>query len=261
MDIERADIYQKITSQIVEAIEQGAGRYKMPWHTTADCPFSPINAVTKRPYRGINVLALWAAAQKHGYTCGAWGTYQQWKQLGAQVRRAEKAASIVFWKFSEIEREEQEDGEDGGTPRRIPLAREYFVFNASQVEGYTAAPASVSLVDERLETAETFFSAAGAEVLHGGNEAFYCAETDQIRLPRFEQFDSATAYYSVRSHETIHWTAPSHRLGRDLTARFGSEAYAAEELVAELGAAFLCAILGVTNKPRYGFSNVRRKLG
>jgi antirestriction protein ArdC len=150
-----------------------------------------------------------------------------------------------------IEAEGEADGEEGnGSSRRIPFAREYFVFNVSQVDGVTPSPTPTIGEEKRIGNAERFFRTLGADVRHGGNQAFYAAESDHIQLPWFEQFKDAASYYSVRAHETTHWSGAPQRLNRDLAARFGSEAYAAEELVAELGSAFLCGALGVPNEPR-----------
>ena len=133
---EKKDIFQRVTDAIVKAIEEGAGSYRMPWRTTGGFPNSPINAVSKRPYRGINILVLWAAAQEKGYNSGTWATYNQWQELGAQVKKGEKSTSVVFWKFFDRE-EEATTGSEEKKSRHIPMARDYWVFNAEQVDGYT----------------------------------------------------------------------------------------------------------------------------
>ena len=169
-------------------------------------------------------------------------------QLGANVRKAEKATLVVFWKFSDLginEGSKKEEGEEES--RRSVLARGYSVFNADQVDGFRP-PQMPPIPDvERVQTAENFFSALGADIRHGGNRACYSPRTDHIQMPRFEVFLSALAYYSTLAHESTHWTGAVPRLNR---ARLGGEAYAAEELIAELGAAFLCAELGLSNEPR-----------
>src|ERR1700694_2077065 len=108
---DKRDVYERVTSQIVNAIEQGAGNWRMPWHTSGRFAFSPINAVTHKPYRGVNVLALWAVAQSKGYERGEWATYQQWQERGAQVRKGEKATTVVFWKFANSAAETEDSGE------------------------------------------------------------------------------------------------------------------------------------------------------
>lgn len=249
MTTERSDIFQRITDVIVKAIEEGANTYRMPWRTSGGFPSSPINAVTKRPYRGINVLILWATAQEKGYRSGTWATYKQWQELGAQVRKGEKSANVVFWKFFEREETQPDEGSEPKS-HKIPMARDYWVFNAEQVEGYTSQTEPLVTKEDRIANAEGFFQSAGVRVLPGENRAYYSQGTDSIYMPAFTAFKEPLYYYSVLSHETTHWTGAKHRLDRDLSGRFGSESYAVEELVAELGAAFLCAELGLPTDPR-----------
>ena len=182
-----------------------------------------------------------------------WATYRQWQDLGAQVRKGEHSTLVVFWKFFDGEREDDlsDEGEErAGKSTRAILARGYPVFNAGQVDGYQAPPIPTLSPAERIERAERFFAELQADIRHGGGRAYYNPEADYIQMPRFEVFRDGVSYYSVRSHETIHWTGAPHRTGRELKGRFGSEAYAAEELVAELGAAFICAQLGLSTEPR-----------
>lgn len=248
MNTERTDIYQRVTDLIVKAIEAGAEGYKMPWRTTGGFPHSPINAASKKPYRGVNVLVLWATAQEKGYKSGRWATYKQWQELGAQVRTGEKSTSIVFWKF--LDRDEVEADTDERKPRAIPVARDYAVFSAEQVDGFTPPAETPASRAERIEHAEEFFRALGVTAKDGGNQAYYSAKMDSIHMPPIEAFKEPLFYYSVLSHETTHWTGAETRLNRDLAGRFGSESYAFEELVAELGAAFLCCSLGLPTDPR-----------
>src|SRR5450631_672795 len=133
---EKRDVYARVTDQIVTAIEQGVGTWRMPWHTSGRFAFSPINIASHKPYRGINTVCLWAAAQAKGYERGEWATYQQWQDKGAQVRKGEKATLVVFWKFANESSESQEDGAESGRSRLL-FTRGYSVFNAAQVDGYT----------------------------------------------------------------------------------------------------------------------------
>lgn len=245
---EKKDIYQRVTDQIVSAIEDGATSYKMPWRTSGVFPYSPINAVSKRPYRGINVVILWAIAQEKGYSSGTWATFKQWQEMGALVRKGEKSANVVFWKF--LDKEEDQAGEVGKGAGRIPIAKDYWIFNADQVDGYERPEQSTVSRAERIQKAEGFFNALGIAVRPGGNRAYYSPDSDTVHMPAFEAFKEPLFYYSVLSHETTHWTGAPHRLNRDLSGRFHSDAYAVEELVAELGAAFLCAELGLPTDPR-----------
>lgn len=246
---ERDDVYQRVTNQIIEAIEKGAGEWRMPWHKVAADNFAPANVISKKPYRGVNVLSLWASAAEKGYASGLWATYPQWQQLGAQVRKGETSTLVVFWKFDRQDEEAQSD-DDEKSKRRSVLARGYHVFNADQVDGFILPPIEVVPPEQRVERAEHLFSRLGAEIRHGRNRAFYHPAGDYIQLPRFEIFKEAAAYYSTLGHECTHWSGAPHRFNRDLKGRFGTEAYAAEELIAELGAAFLCAELGIANEPR-----------
>ncbi len=235
----------------------------MPWHPATDgaAPRLPVNAATGKPYRGINTVVLWATAQAEGYPSAAWATYRQWQELEAQVRKGELSSPVVFWKING-----PDEGEDGGTGGRNGgsaagesgeegrqsrvFARGYSVFNAAQVDGY-AAPALLVLPEpERIGHAEAFFAGLGADIRHGGNRACYVPGLDQVRMPSFAAFRDAVAYYATLAHEATHWTGHASRCARDLRSRFGEEAYAAEELVAELGAAFLCADLALVPEPR-----------
>jgi len=249
MEAEKKDIYQRVTDQVVAAIEAGTESLKLPWRTSGGFPSSPINAVTKRPYRGINVLILWATAEARGYQSGKWATFKQWQELGAQVKKGEKSAHVVFWKFLERDGSSSEDGETKKNDR-IPMAKDYFIFNVEQVEGYQPTEEPKLSKAERIEHADAFFHGLGIVPENGGNSAYYVKGEDAIYMPAIEAFKESLYYYSVLSHESTHWTGAKHRLNRDLQGRFGSDTYAMEELIAELGAAFLCAQLGLPTDPR-----------
>jgi len=226
----------------------------MPWHTSGRFAFSPINVASKKPYRGINTVCLWAAAQSKGYEFGEWGTYRQWQDRGAQVRKGEKATLVVFWKFANGGKlADDAGGADDSLPTsgsRLLFTKGYSVFNAAQVDGYTPKPDAERPMPERIEQAEAFFKAIGSDLRHGGNQAFYSPSGDYVQMPPFQVFRDGLSYYSVLAHEHTHWTANAARCNRELGKRFGDSAYAAEELIAELGAAFTCAHLGLTTEPR-----------
>jgi len=248
---EKRDVYATVTAQIINAIEKGVGNWRMPWHTSGRHAFSPINVTSHKPYRGINTVCLWAAAAAKGYESGEWGTYKQWQERGAQVRKGEKSTTVVFWKFANASSESQ-DG-DESTPAsgsRLLFTRGYSVFNAAQVDGYTPKAEPDMPVLERIEQAEVFFRSIGADLRHGGNQAYYRPSDDHIQMPPFQAFKENVSYYSTLSHEHTHWTAKADRCDRQLGKRFGDNAYAAEELIAELGAAFTCAHLGLSTEPR-----------
>ena len=245
------DVYARVTAQFNNAIEQGVGTWRMPWHTSGRYAFSPINVASKKPYRGINTVCLWAAAQAKGYERGEWAAYQQWQDKGAQVCKGEKATLVVFWKFANDSGESQEDGAESSAGRsRLLFTRGCSVFNAAQVDGYTPKADADIAMPERIAHAEAFFQAIRADLRHGGNQAFYAPATDHIQMPPFGAFADNVFYYSTLAHEHTHWTAKTERCDRQLGKRFGDNAYAAEELIAELGAAFTCAHLGLSTEPR-----------
>lgn len=251
MRTNRTDIYSDITKQIIEAIEAGAENYKMPWHVNGAETVLPVNASSRRSYRGVNVMILWAVAAKKAYETNLWATYQQWRDLGAQVRQGEKSTSVVFWKFFDERNERDEPAEaDERKNRKGAMARAYHVFNAAQVEGYEMPAIPRLRETERIERAERFFNGLGADIREGGSQAFYSSAEDYIQMPPFAVFRKAEFRYSVLAHEVTHWTGAATRLNRNLAARFQKEAYAAEELVAELGSAFLCAELELEIEPR-----------
>lgn len=246
--LQGTDIYRRVTEEIIGAIALGAGRFQMPWHSSGAMIMEPLNVVSKQPYSGINVLILWSRSVHRGYSCPLWGTYNQWKQLGAQVKRGEKATEIVLWRTTTGR---DIDGDEEVREPRMLLIRGFSVFNVAQVEGYVGTPEKVLSESERIHASEAFFAAQDMKLCHEGNRAYYDVESDRIVIPEFKRFKSPAFYYSTLSHEAIHWTGAPSRLGRELWSRFGGRAYAAEELIAELGAAFLSArfsLFGETRK-------------
>lgn len=252
---ERFDVYEAVTNQIINAIEAGTGQVAMPWHASGAAITRPTNIATGNAYRGVNTVALWAAAATGGYADGLWGTYRQWQSRGAQVRKGEKSSLIIFYKEFESDDAEREDG-------LVNLDRRFMVkasrvFNVAQVDGYEReeTDATADPIDP-IASADAFIQATGAVVREGGERAFYHRIDDAITMPdRFRFKDTATStategWYSVLLHELTHWTGAEARLAREFGERFGDDAYAMEELVAELGAAFLCADLGITAEPR-----------
>lgn len=245
-----ADVYEKITASIIEAIEAGCDRFQMPWHTFG---VVPSNANNKRRYRGINVLVLWAAASQHGYRTQLWATYQQWRELGAQVRHGEKSTAVVFWKFygEDGEGESAEpEGNSAASSRKRCFARTYNVFNADQVDGFNLPDLPVLPEAQRIEQAEAFFHQTGIRIVETGTRAFYDPTSDEIHIPPFSLFKKADYFYSTMAHEVVHATGSVNRCNRRLANRFGSELYAAEELIAELGSAFLSAELQLETEPK-----------
>jgi antirestriction protein ArdC len=236
------DLYAEVTNRIVAALEAGVTPWIRPW--SVDYDPSPVNAVSRRHYRGINAVLLMLEAQTRGFARNAWLTYRQAKELGAQVRRGESGTTVVFYKLHELAGTTTvEQLEDEQRPKVISFLRWFTVFNIAQVEGL---PERLQVKEAMVswdphQAAETFLRESRADIRHGGHEAFYSPQADRIQLPERRVFASAAAYYNVALHELVHWTGHLGRLHRDLGRRFGEAAYAMEELVAEMGAAFLCA--------------------
>lgn len=246
----KATIYETITNQIIAAIEEGAGLYKMPWHRERADITNPVNLASGRSYRGLNVITLWMIAEARQYQSSTWATYQQWQEKGAQVRKGEKAAGVFFWKNLNEGQEIEQSASSEEEGRSRFVARAYSVFNAEQVEGYEAPEVPVLSEAARVAKAEAFFADIPATISHGGSRACFIPSEDRIEMVRFGKFQSAKGYYSVLAHELTHWSGAKTRLDRDLSGRFGSEGYAVEELVAELGAAFIAGQLGLPSEPR-----------
>lgn len=250
---ERRDIHAEITNKLIAAIEADPGRPSMPWRRSSAPLFMPENALTKKSYNGINIVSLWVSAEAQNFSSPVWATYRQWAELGAQVRKGQKSSTVIFYK--EYETDPSPDSADDDGKRRV--ARASHVFNATQVDCFDlpSAPEPLGPV-ERIAAADRFMAATGAKVEHGGERAFYRPSTDHIQMPAEGLFcgtDTMTrseAYFAVLTHETMHWSGAKHRLDREFGKRFGDGAYAAEELVAEIGSAFLCAELGITQDVR-----------
>ena len=235
------DIYTEVTNRIITALEAGTPPWICPWR---DGTALPSNLATGKPYRGINVLMLSIEAQLSGYPGSRWVTLRQANELGAKVRKGEHGAQVIFFKMKEI----GEVVEILDEPKRvIPLLRSYTVFNASQLEflpeRFELRPSPA--VWQPLGEAEQLLYETGAVIRHGGNKAFYSPSEDILQLPPEVWFETPDDYYAVALHELTHWTGHPRRLNRVLGRRHGIEAYAYEELVAEMGAAFLCAHVGI----------------
>lgn len=248
-----SDLYTRVTHQILADLAQGVRPWTRPWASA-----HPAGSITRPlrhnliPYSGINTLLLWARAIQAGYGAPIWMTFRQALALGGGVRRGEKATTIVY--ANRLTK--SETGEDGQDEQRsIPFLKAYAVFNIEQIDGLpeTFAPAPVAPLPQsaRVASAEAFFQALGADITHAGEEAFYAPGPDRIQMPPFEAFQSGEDYYATLAHESVHWTRHASRLDRDLGSKTAGDAgYAREELVAELGAAFLCADLGLELTPR-----------
>ncbi len=251
--MEKQDLYTRITNRIIAELEAGTRPWLKPW--SADHAAGRITRPLRHngiPYRGINVISLWLTATACGYASPFWFTYRQAQELGAQVRKGEHGELVVY--ASKLTRTETADN-GNEIEREIPYLKGYTVFNAQQIDNLPAhftapaAPAPDALA--RITHAEAFFAATGIDIRHGGDRAYYAEGRDYVQMPPFETFRDAESYYATLAHECIHATKHEERLAREFgRKRWGDEAYAAEELVAELGSAFLCADLALTPEPR-----------
>jgi antirestriction protein ArdC len=251
---ERKDVYSRVTDRIIADLEQGVRPWMKPWNAehAAGRITRPLRH-NGQPYNGINVLMLWSAAVDRGYSAPIWMTYKQAAEMGAHVRKGEKGELVVYANTITRTEHDAETGEDA--ERTIPFLKGYTVFNAEQIDGlperFTALAEPTLDPVARIERAEAFFAATKADIRHGGNMACYAIGLDRIQMPPFVAFRDAESYYATLAHETVHWTRHPSRLDRDLGRKsWGDAGYAREELVAELGSAFLAADLGLTLEPR-----------
>lgn len=246
------DLYQIVTDKIVADLEQGELTWIKPWNSShLDGRVIRPLRYNGQPYSGINVLMLWAAAVEAGFASPHWMTFRQAQEIGGHVRKGERGSLVVY--ANTITRTEHgEDGQD--EERSIPFMKGYTVLNVEQIEGLPEQYRSISepVIDpvQWIGHAEAFFAASGADIRHGGNRAYYSGGSDHVQMPSFPMFHSPDAYYATLAHELTHWTKHQKRLDRDFGRKaWGDAGYAREELVAELGAAFLCADLGLRAEP------------
>ncbi len=247
------DIYQTVTDRIVAAVEANPAKPEMPWPRSGLSTLLPTNAATGKTYRGINIVGLWAEAQLRGSPYAVWSSYKQWQEIGAQVRKGEKAAFGVFYKDYEVDPDPAKPDDDG---KRV-VAKASTVFNANQVDGYTPAEPPPTLPPlERDARIEAFIAATKADIRSGGESAFYRPSTDHIQMPDENLFRNpdtqtrSTDWYSVIFHELGQWRGAEKRLNRQFGKRFGDQAYCVEELVGKLTSAFVSTSLGLTPTPR-----------
>lgn len=249
----RTDIYTRVTNSILESLEKGVRPWMKPWHSEhLDGRISRPLRSNGQKYSGINILTLWIAAELQGYVSPYWLTFRQAQSLGANVKKGEHGSPVVYAAtFQKIER--TESGNE--VEQEIPFLKQYTVFNAEQVEGlpdhFYAMTTPPTKTIERIERVDQFFANTQADVRVGGDRAYYSIDADSIRMPPLEAFRDAESHAATLAHETVHWTRAEHRLNRDFgRQKWGDEGYAMEELVAELGSAFLCADLQITPEVR-----------
>ncbi len=245
----RTDIYARITEKLVAALEQGVRPWVQPWsagHVKGRVT-RPLR-YNGEPYTGMNVLLLWSEAMARGFASPMWMTFRQASELDAHVRKGESGATVVY--ASRFKRTET-DARGDEVEREIPFLKAYTVFNCDQIEGlpdhYRVRPAQpVPDPIERIAHADRFFGNTRAVIRHGGNKAFFAPSSDHVQMPPFESFRDAASYYAVLGHECVHWAGAAHRLNRDLSRYHQDRSERArEELIADIGASFLCADLGL----------------
>lgn len=252
----RPSLYDQVTQRIVGELEAGRLPWVQPWGHGPGAPETglPRNALTGRSYSGINILILWGAVIEHGYPAQSWLTFRQAREAGGSVRKGERGTCVVYADRFVPDTEKRRARETGEEPRRVPFLKRFTVFNAAQCEGLPGdLPAPCVALPERavVPVAEDVIAASGVEFRIGGSKAFYAPAPDYVQVPPQPAFFHQIDYYRTCLHELTHATGHASRLGRDLSDPFGSKGYAREELVAELGSAFLCAALGIVPTVRH----------
>lgn len=245
------DVYTRVTERIIADLKRGTTPWLKPWQAdnTEGRILRPVRHNGQR-YNGINVLLLWSAAMEQGFTNPKWMTFRQAAELGAHVRKGEHGSLVVYAKTYTKTEKDSESGAD--VERDIPFLKAYTVFNVEQIDGlpdeYAAKPPpKFTSSIERIEHADRFFRHTGATILTRGSQPCYSQAADHILMPPIEAFLDQERYYSTLAHETVHWTKHPSRLERDFgRKKFGDAGYALEEIVAEMGAAFVCEHLDIS---------------
>ena len=245
------NLYSEVTARILADLDKGALPWVKPWRAMGK-PGQPRNGASNRPYSGVNVVLIWQACQARGWNDYRFVTFKQALELGGNVRKGESGTKVYF--VGQVvkrdgEAPEAPEGKDG--ERRITFLKEYTVFNVLQCEGLSLAPIAAPVPEpERDATIDEFLAATGADIVEGTGEAYYAPGVDRIYVPALAAFKSRDHFHNVVFHELGHWTGAKKRLDREYGKRFGDARYAAEELVAELCAAFLCAEFGIDGDVR-----------
>lgn len=240
-------VYDVINSRIMELLEHGTVPWRKPWKAESNMPK---NLISRKDYRGLNVLLLSCMPYSSPY----WLTFKQVQDRGGYVRKGEKSTPVVFWKWIDKKDADTQYDEITGTKGKVPLLRYYSVFNLDQVEGIKAPEPKVVIAEfNPIQKAEEIIATMPLrpDIRYGGNRAYYSPSNDYIQLPHQHTFQSPEEYYSTAFHELSHATGHSSRVGRKSILEpsyFGSHEYSKEELVAEMGAAFLCGHTGIENR-------------
>jgi antirestriction protein ArdC len=251
----RANLYDEVTARIITELEAGRLPWVQPWGRTGSIgPSLPRNALTSRAYSGVNVLILWGAVIEHGWPSQSWLTFRQAQEAGGCVRKGERGQCVVYADRFTPEAEKERATRDGDEAKAVSFLKRFTVFNVAQCEGLREGLASdPAPLPERdiVPLAEAVIAASGVDFRIGGDKAFYAPKPDFVQVPPQPAFFEQINYYRTCLHELTHATGSPKRLNRNLTNPFGSKDYAREELIAEMGSAFLCAALGITPTVRH----------
>ena len=253
--VSRVSLYDEVTAKIIAQLEAGCFPWAQPWNSVTALPGLPRNAVSGRPYSGVNVLILWGAVIEGCYPSQDWLTFRQALAAGGCVRKGERGHTIFYAdRFTPDDERGGGETQEGGEPRSIPFLKRFVVFNAAQCDGLpeqlTADPTPLP-PREQHDSAEALIAATGADFRIGGARAFYDVGGDFVQVPPQPAFAHQIDFYRTALHELGHWAGSKERLARDQSGRFGSAAYAREELCAELASAYLCAALGIVPTIRH----------
>ncbi len=242
----KTDICQTVTDSIIAALETGVKPWACPWQRTPGMSGLPSNYATGMGYSGMNIMLLWCSASEQGFNDSRWMTYKQAKAEGGQVRKGEHGTTAIF--YTMLERENNE-----GETDYIAMLKTFTVFNVEQIDGLPLSDEAVFPAEtfEPLPQAEALFRNSGATIIEKGQNAFFAPSTDEIHLPERRLFSDAANFYATGMHELVHWSGAKSRLNREMKGKFGSEDYAFEELLAELGSAFLMADLGIVGEVQH----------
>ncbi|HDX8864296.1 TPA: DUF1738 domain-containing protein [Klebsiella michiganensis] len=242
----KTDIYQTVTDNIISALEAGVKPWSCPWQRVPGMSGLPSNYATGTAYSGMNIMLLWGSASEQGFNDSRWMTYKQVQAEGGQVRKGEHGTTAIFYATLE---KESEDGEIV----QIPMLKTFTVFNVQQIDGLPLTTETISpdATFDPLQEAENLIRKSGANIIEKGQNAFFQPSTDEVWLPERHLFSDAANFYATGLHELVHWSGGKKRLNREMKGKFGSADYAEEELVAELGSAFLMADLGIVGEVQH----------
>lgn len=242
----RTDIYQTVTDSIIAALEAGVKPWSCPWQRVSGMSGLPSNYATSIAYSGMNIMLLWCSASKQGFSDSRWMTYKQAQAAGGQVRTRERGTTAIF--YTTLEKENA-----AGEVEHIPMLKTFTVFNVQQIDGLALTTETVSpeATFDPVPQVENLLRKSGANIIEKGQNAFFSPSIDEVWLPERHLFSDAANFYATGLHELIHWSGGKKRLNREMKGKFGSADYAEEELIAELGSAFLMADLGIEGEVQH----------